>query len=176
MGVVITDNSEAYLKRLNDAIDGPNGGLDAGTQFLAQKSRESMYQSGAQGIPANTPTKRQPASQPGTPPAVKSARLAGSITNARLGTNRWAFGTNVEYARIQELGGTIQHPGGTAYLSFGGRAVFVKNANAKPWMRRTQPHSITLPPRPYLRPALNNNRETLSRVVNARVRQIMKAG
>jgi len=175
MGVVITDKSEAYLKRLGDAIDGVGGGLDEATQFLANKSQDSMYQSGAKGLPANTPTKNQPASQPGTPPSVKSGRLAQSVKNARLGTNRWAFGTNVEYARIQELGGTISHPGGTAYLTFGGKAVFVHNSNAKPWMRRTQAHSITLPPRPFLRPALNNNRDKLTRVFNARVRQLMKA-
>jgi phage gpG-like protein len=175
MGVTITDNSGAFLARLTEAVDGSGGGLDAATQFLAGKITESMYLSGAGGVPNDTPTKLQPPSAPGTPPSVKTGRLANSFTNARVGTLRWAAGTNVEYAKIHEFGGVINHPGGTAYIMVGGRFQPVRNENAKPWMKRTKPHAINMPARPFMRPALRNNKAALGRVFAARVRRLMKA-
>lgn len=170
MGVVITDNSKQFLDRLEAAAE---VGLDAATQHLAAKMKESMYLSGAAGIPNDTPTKFQPPSAPGTPPSVKTGRLAGSMTNARVGTLRWAAGTNVEYARIHEFGGTINHPGGTAYIMIDGRFQPVRNENAKPWMRRTKPHAINMPARPFMRPALRNNAKSIGNVFRSRVRQEM---
>lgn len=180
MGVVITDNSKQFLERLADAFDQPGGGLDVGSKFLAGKIKESMYSSGATNLPNDTPTKLQPPSAPGSPPSVKTGRLAGSITNARVGTLRWAAGTNVEYARIHEFGGTIAHPGGTHYfIGKDGMAVFVSEKKGLQMalegkkLGRTKPHNITLPARPYLRPSLNNNKKRLSKEVNDRVRQLM---
>ena len=135
-----------------------------------------MYTSGAAGIPNDTPTKLQPPSAPGTPPSVKSTGLVGSITNARVGTLRWAAGTNKEYAKIHEFGGVINHPGGTAYIMIDGTKFQpVHNRNAKPWMKRTKPHAINMPARPFMRPALRNNKAALGRVFAARVRQLMNA-
>lgn len=173
MGVVITDNSEAFLRRVYDAADKPGGALDATSRALADKMKESMYLSGAAGIPNDTPTKFQPPSAPGTPPSVKSGRLAGSMTNAKIGTLRWAAGTNVEYARIHEFGGVINHPGGTPYVMIDGRFQPVRKENAKPWMKRTKPHPINMPARPFMRPALNNNKAMLQRVFTQRMRELL---
>lgn len=66
-------------------------------------------------------------------------------------------GAGVPYAHIQEYGGVINHPGGTAYFIsqlLGGHAFFVSNssyiANARA-LPRTQPHSINMPERSYMR-------------------------
>jgi phage gpG-like protein len=182
MGVVVTDNSDAFLKRLEAAVDGPGGGLDVATQTLAAKMREIMPQGGDYGIANDTPTANIKASAPGSPPMVRSGQLRNSITNARVGALRWAAGTNVKYARIQEFGGTINHPGGTAYFIKDGKAVFVSEKAALQMslngqkLNKTNPHQITLPARPYMRPALRNNEAAIGRVFNARVRRIMEGG
>jgi len=108
MGVVFTDKSEAYLRRLTSAIEDQGGALDAATQFAADKSARSMPGAGANVFPGtggDTGVRaRYIPSSPGQPPGVRTNRLRGSLTNARIGTLRWAFGTNVEYARAQEFG------------------------------------------------------------------------
>jgi phage gpG-like protein len=75
-------------------------------------------------------------------------------------------GTNVRYAAIHEHGGTINHPGGTAYYfdERRGRAVFLSNHKAGGHnFPRTRPHPIPIQARPFLRPALDQKRfEALS--------------
>lgn len=176
MGVTITDKSDAFLRRIDEAVDGPGGALAATVEFFASKSKESMPQGGSFGIRNDTPTANQPASPPGTPPSPKDGNLRNSITFAKVGKYRWAFGTNSKYGRIHELGGVINHPGGTAYIMIDGQFQPVRNENAKPWMRRTKPHPINMPPRPYLRPALFNNKKQGQAVFNARMRQKMGGG
>ena len=108
MGVVITDNSDAFLKRLEAAVDGPGGGLDTATQFLSAKIRESMPGPGAaviQGTGGDTGIRaRYVASTPGSPPGVRTGQLRNSITNGSVGRLRWASGTNVAYAKHLEFG------------------------------------------------------------------------
>lgn len=185
MGVVYEDKSGPWLKKVEAACDAPGGALDAATQRLAAIISESMYRSGASGLPNGTPVKRQPPSAPGTPPAVKTARLAGSFTNARVGTLRWAAGTDVEYAKIQEFGGTIQHPGGTHYVMTKDGPRFITEQKALNLalskgtpLKVTGPHSITLPARPFMRPAINNptNFKKIEKAFNARFSQLMGAG
>lgn len=171
MGVTIEWKGDQFLKRVEVAAE---KALDSTTVRLASIMEISMRTSIT--VAPGTAVEDQPPSAPGTPPAPKSGVLAGSMTNAKVGTLRWAAGTNVAYARIQEFGGTINHTGGTAYLSFGGKAVFVKNMNAKSWMRRTGAHTITLPARPFMRPALNNNRKLLGAHFNREFKQFMGAG
>jgi phage gpG-like protein len=61
------------------------------------------------------------------------------------------------YSQIQNDGGTIQHPGGTAYYPKNGKAIFVKNETAARYqslhltpLKRTKPHPITIPQRQYI--------------------------
>lgn len=62
---------------------------------------------------------------------------------------------DLKYALIHELGGVINHPGGTPYLiGEDGKAVFVsKNSPGAANLPKTKPHQIVMPARPYLRPA-----------------------
>jgi phage gpG-like protein len=100
-------------------------------------------------------------SMPGTPPAARDGTLRNSISPKKAGKGARRIGTNLVYAGIHERGGTINHPGGTAYYVTGGRfgtgAVFVSNKDAAkmPGLRRTGAHTIIMPKRPYLVPALN---------------------
>jgi len=173
MAITIIDKSAAYMRRVEAAAD---LALNTTTLDLASIMIQSLQTSIK--VPDGTPTSRQPSSPPGTPPASKSAAggLAGRIVNAKVGNLKWATGTDIVYARIQEFGGTINHPGGTAYKIVGpGRARFVKNIDAQPWTKRTRAHTITLPPRPYMRPALNNNMDRLGRVFRAAFKNSMGA-
>lgn len=55
------------------------------------------------------------------------------------------------YAAIHQFGGTIKHPGGTAYKLDEKRwASFVRNDDADDKMARTGAHDIVIPARPYL--------------------------
>ena len=62
---------------------------------------------------------------------------------------------DVAYALIHELGGVIEHPGGTPYvIGEGGMATFVSLDDPRAAeLPKTKPHDITIPARPYLRPA-----------------------
>lgn len=66
------------------------------------------------------------------------------------------YGSKVPYALIHEYGGTINHPGGQPYKIIGnGKAVFVKKTDPEAKdLKKTKPHSITMPARPYFNPAV----------------------
>lgn len=94
--------------------------------------------------------------------------LAASITpgpiledaNAIVGT----LGANTPYARILEYGGTIRHPGGTAYLVGKDGARFISNEAAARLggnLPRTRAHDIRVPAHPYMRSGLADMRQTI---------------
>lgn len=91
----------------------------------------------------------------------QTAVLEGSIDIAEFAhpiaggvEGKWGS-KDVEYARIHELGGVIKHPGGTPYFTGeDGKAVFVSlNDPRAADLPKTAAHDITIPARPYLRPA-----------------------
>lgn len=72
---------------------------------------------------------------------------------------------DVKYAGIHEYGGTINHPGGTAYIMNPKKAqtmMFVSNKNATGGMPRTKPHQINIPERSFLRSSLNQMSQEIS--------------
>lgn len=100
-------------------------------------------------------------SLPGTPPGVRTGTLWRSIAWDRPGKLRRRVGTNVEYARIHELGGSIKHPGGTPFMFIGGRFQPIRETTAVgrelqgQFVGYTKPFRIDMPKRPFLVPALN---------------------
>lgn len=112
-------------------------------------------------------------SAPGTAPNNDTGVLASNIETLETGPLKVTVSSNAPYARIQEFGGTIQHPGGTAYFPNGsGGVTFVSNEAVDGVLGRNLPrtkaHPITLPPRPYMGPALQKNKQRiLDRVVAA---------
>lgn len=124
-------------------------------------------------------------------------RLRGQSLNVDRGrlwqsfqTGRWVsddgrrgkVGSNVEYARIHEFGGTIRHPGGTAYVRddrsrgrWGLPLVFIDNETAAGFnFPRTRAHSIVIPARPYLRPALRESKKTIIKAFKDETRRLMR--
>lgn len=71
--------------------------------------------------------------------------------------NKIQISVNSPYAAIHQYGGEILHPGGTAYIiTKKGLASFVSNKKANTLegkgkeIKRTKPHKIYIPPRPYI--------------------------
>jgi len=96
---------------------------------------------------------------------IQSGRLRRSLriisTATAPGIIRITLGSDVPYAQIHNNGGTINHPGGTPYITIGSKAggfpkqrVFISNQNAKKFKKvtpkRTKPHNITIPQRQFL--------------------------
>ncbi len=116
-------------------------------------------------------------SAPGTPPNNDSGDLANGITVERVNALRCRVVSTAPHAAIQELGGTINHPGGTPYfIGSDGKAVFVskQGAGAFHGLPVTKPHTITLPERPYMRPAGVKNAENGRKLMKAAVARVLK--
>lgn len=70
--------------------------------------------------------------------------------------NSVTVGTTLPYARIHNEGGTINHPGGTAFFMKDGKAAFISNrkanalATAGHKLPRTKAHQIRIPKRKFL--------------------------
>ncbi len=72
---------------------------------------------------------------------------------------------NAELGYIHEFGGTIQHPGGTEYvIDEGGKARFVKSGTTD-GTRKTGPHAIDIPPRPWLRPGVEEAKDKIAKAL-----------
>src|SRR5260370_40510541 len=99
---------------------------------------------------------------------IQQVKLSGGVLNVKSGALRshifmnMTEGANyiqvvvsisvgqVPYAGIHEYGGSINHPGGTAYGHYG----FVANRNATAGMPRTAAHVIPMPERSYMRSSM----------------------
>ncbi len=106
---------------------------------------------------------------------LRSGALMRSIRRTRTtatSTTIQAGGSHVPYAEIHNEGGTINHPGGTAYFPKNEKAVFVSNETAKRFeyrykhkLPRTEPHQIPIPKRQYM---------GRSHVMNTRIKRMIK--
>jgi hypothetical protein len=83
-----------------------------------------------------------------------------------------------KYGGIHERGGTIDHPGSIArpggvlaWIDAGGKSVFAT---------RTRPHTIRIPARPYMKPAMAEGRTFVEKAIlaemKASAKKIMGAG
>lgn len=66
-------------------------------------------------------------------------------------------------AAVQDGGATINHPGGQPfYKDKNGELVFVSKDNPRASrMAKTKPHTIVIPPRPFMKPSVEDNKEAL---------------
>jgi phage gpG-like protein len=107
----------------------------------------------------------------------RTGRLWRSITPEQKTALAGRVFTNVEYARIHEYGGTIKHPGGTAFfIGKDGRAVFVSNKSriANLFRRRTAKHDIKMPLRSFMRTALAEMRPEIVEELKQAVGRALK--
>jgi phage gpG-like protein len=82
----------------------------------------------------------------------KTGRLRRSIKYKQYG-NVIIFSSNAPYAEIHNEGGTIKHPGGTAYFynKNKGETIWVSNRAARgKKYPRTRPHNIEMPQRQFI--------------------------
>ncbi len=78
--------------------------------------------------------------------------------------------SNMPYAGIHNEGGTIKHPGGTAYKVINKKAVFVSNKTAKgKGFKRTKLHNIEIPKRQFV-----GNHQKLTEEINKEFERIFK--
>lgn len=128
---------------------------------------------------------------------IRENKLTGQVLRVQTGALRWSVihtpvrnsggllsaslqagtaGRALVYARIHELGGTIQHPGGTAYIfnPKTGNAIFISNRTAGsgwPETLRTRPHPIRIPARPYMRPGTEEMRPRLVQLLEQQIEE-----
>ena len=81
----------------------------------------------------------------------KTGHLRKSINYGFAG-DTIRFYSNVPYALIHNEGGTIKHPGGTAYFydKKKGKPVWISNRKASGKYKRTKPHTIEIPKRQFI--------------------------
>lgn len=160
-----TSRAEEFFGLLTKALD---NGLGAATTVAASASRESMVGKDRESlVTGRKPRLTFRGSDPGTPPGVRTGRLQSSISAQRLKFGEsWAYGTNVKYGRIHELGGRTA--GGQPYIvmKIDGvtRAVWIKRSTAARLGRRVRfTRPSIMPKRPFLKPALLNSRGGMER-------------
>lgn len=163
-------NFDGLLNFERAVAAGLSAGLDAASQVIAGEMKRGFSK-----------TARGVASAPGTPPGVQRGGLRNSIAVAKSGALSRRVGTNLPYGRIQEFGGTIRARGGAMVVPIGpkGRRLLESGVNLRSldmWTLRRPGKapllvmidaakgsitplfalvpSVTLPARPWARPAL----------------------
>lgn len=82
---------------------------------------------------------------------------------------------NVKVAAAHELGLTIAHPGGTAYIVKNGRAIFVSNEAAKGKdLPRTKPHEIKMPERSFIRGTVDAKGRQITKIAKTLMQSVFK--
>ena len=88
---------------------------------------------------------------------VKTGRLRRDIRVRSITQKAVTVGTSLPYAAIHNEGGTINHPGGTAFFMKDGQPVWVSNKKASSLeatrrrrFARTKPHRISMPQRQFM--------------------------
>ncbi|MBB3927827.1 phage gpG-like protein [Sphingobium jiangsuense] len=116
-------------------------------------------------------------SAPGTPPNNDLGGLADSIESVMTGPLAAEVSANARYAAIQEFGGTVNNPGGQPYFIKNGEFIPVSKSSPHAGrLPKTKPHQITLPERPYMRPAAQKTRPKAQKLVAAAVKKVANGG
>lgn len=191
--------SEWYGELYADAImQGLVEGINAGATLVLRETTRRLTLTGTGAINV-TP------SRPGSPPGNQTGNLSRNINvvPATRSNMRAVVGTNVEYARIHELGGTIR-PTRARYLGIPvgvhGRRM-IRDANGS-WRAALQDpqlstrrsrggslvtihpdhgvvivwkNQVTMPRRPFLRPSFESQKQRIGRVVANRIQARLRS-
>lgn len=143
--------------------------LFAGGQLIESEAKSSITRGSVSG-------KGHKPSTPGTPPSNDTGVLKNNIETAKHGVLKVRVTSSAPYAAIHEFGGTINHPGGTPYFMRDGKPVFVSNSGAGAFhgLPKTKAHTITMPSRPYMRPARDKQRPAVKALVEDAINRIVK--
>jgi phage gpG-like protein len=172
MGIKRTGGGSAKAKRLTADMRKQLGAAVYVVAGDVQADAQISLSTGSVSGKNHTP------SAPGTPPNSDTGALANSIEVERVTDIHARVVVHSPYGAIQELGGTINHPGGTPYFMKDGKPVFVSKSGAGAFhgLPVTKPHRITLPERPYMRPAAQKNREPGKQKMRLAVETVLKGG
>jgi len=171
MPVKRTGGLSGKLKRLTSDMERDVGKAVYTVAGLIETDAANSLEAGAVSGKNHVP------SAPGTPPNSDNRFLQKSIHVENLGPLRARVVADMPYAAIQELGGTVQNPGGQPYFIKDGEFIPVsKSSPAAARLPKTKPHTITLPERPYMRPAAAKNRESGKKLMTAAVDRVLKGG
>lgn len=103
---------------------------------------------------------------------VQSGRLRRDVRVRSVNQSYVVVGTSLPYAAVHNEGGTINHPGGTAYFVKNGETIWVSNRKAKSLettrrrrLARTKPHRISMPQRQFM-PNRRRGSQKLSKMLN----------
>lgn len=115
-------------------------------------------------------------SAPGSPPNRDTGVLQANLETRNKRNLRAEVVSKAPYAAIQEFGGTIKHPGGTPYFMRNGKPVFVSKSGAGAFhgLPTTEPHDITLPARPYMRPARDAKAKEIRKRMAEQMNKLVK--
>jgi phage gpG-like protein len=149
-GKSLTELKNASKNVLNDA---PRAAGEIAVKHFKQNFRKGGFDDAA----PEPWQKRKKDPSPGRAILVKKGHLRDSIYVVKYDRNGVTIGSNSPYAKIHNEGGTINHPGGTAYFVKGKKAIFVSNKTAtrfagmhKKLMLRTKAHKIPMPQRKFM--------------------------
>jgi phage gpG-like protein len=112
----------------------------------------------------------------GAPPNRDTGVLQGNIEARLINPALAEVSSNAPYAKIHEFGGTINHPGGTAYFMRDGKPVFVGKKASAAFMHlpTTDPHDIPIPARPYMRPARDKKEHEIRKLLTQELGKLVK--
>lgn len=148
-------NLDAFRQKARAAIGRlpPIMGAEA-----VRHTKENFRQGGFMDASLEAWAKRKNDSDPGRGILIgkQSGHLFKDIRVLSRTDNSVTVGTTLPYARIHNDGGTINHPGGTAFFKKDGKLAFVSNrtasrlATAGHKLPRTRAHIIRIPQRKFL--------------------------
>lgn len=121
---------------------------------------------------------------------IQANKVSGQVLNVKTGALRSHIYTRIDessgittgtvfistnqvpYAGEHEYGGTIRHPGGTAYLISSAGSRFIPNADPlADSLPRTSAHDIPMPERSYMRSGLKDFKDRILEALRAAVQR-----
>jgi phage gpG-like protein len=157
-----------FMSRLNEKTRRvvPQVVAETATEFFKERFRVKQDPDGRPWQPVKRPVKRGSL-------MVRSGKLMNTIRPSLVRPDRVrisAGNAKAPYARIHNEGGTIKHPGGTAYIPGDKRFAWVKNKTAARLeasgrkLPRTKPHDINIPQRRFMGHSKQLNGRIITRI------------
>jgi len=142
-------NIDDFMSKLNGKVQRvvPQLVAETATEFFKERFRVKQDPHGKPWQPVKRPVRRGSL-------MVRSGKLMNTIRPSLVSADRVrirAGNAKVPYAQIHNEGGTINHPGGTAYIPGDKRFTWVSNKKAAgKTYPRTKAHKIPMPKRQFM--------------------------
>lgn len=105
--------------------------------------------------------------------AMKTHYVAVGLPAGKAGGKAHGDGkTIIEIGAAHEFGAEIDHPGGTGYMSIGGKAVFSRKAFMGPVTGFTAAHKIIIPERSFLRAPFTLKQSEINKAIEKQITDV----